>query len=321
MNLLSFFCGCGGLDYGFQLAGFDIVWANDNASSVASTYKANFPNTHFSNADIRTLDIDEIPSNIEGIIGGPPCQSWSYAGKGLGINDPRGRLFHTFIKILRKKRPLFFLAENVKGILSKKNNVAFDDICKKFKSAGYSLNVCCVNAADYGVAQNRERVLFIGFRRDLNIHYQIPPPLFPKKTVREVIGDLANSAVQQGMCPTIPNHEYWTGGFSYIFMSRNRVLNWNGQSFTIQASGRQTSIHPQAPKMKKVKQDVMRFVPGKEHLYRRLTVRECARLQSFPDSFIFNYTSLNNGYKMVGNAVPVELAHQIALSIKAVLPT
>ena len=116
-----------------------------------------------------------------------------------------------------------------------------------------------------------------------------------------------------------PNHEYYIGGFSPIFMSRNRVRQWHEQAFTVQASGRQCQLHPQAPIMPKVALNKNKFVEGKEHLYRRLTVRECARVQGFPDDFIFYYNNLNDGYKMIGNAVPVNLSFEMAKSILSAL--
>ena len=119
-----------------------------------------------------------------------------------------------------------------------------------------------------------------------------------------------------GSSCNIPNHEYFVGGFSSIYMSRNRVRSWDEQGFTVQASGRQCQLHPQAPKMVKISPNVQEFVKGKEHLYRRMTVREVARLQTFPDDFRFVYTDVNYGYKMIGNAVPVNLAYHVALQIK-----
>lgn len=115
----------------------------------------------------------------------------------------------------------------------------------------------------------------------------------------------------------LPNHEYMTGGFSSIYMSRNRVRGWDEPSFTIQAGGRHAPIHPQAPKMVKVEKDKQIFAKGFEDLYRRLSVRECARIQTFPDDFIFKYEKVNSGYKMIGNAVPVNLAFHLAKAIKA----
>lgn len=118
-----------------------------------------------------------------------------------------------------------------------------------------------------------------------------------------------------GSACALPNHEYLTGGFSTIYMSRNRVRSWEDVSFTIQAGGRHAPIHPQAPEMISVGKDERIFVKGKEHLYRRLSVRECARIQTFPDNHVFYYNSVMAGYKMVGNAVPCNLASALATSI------
>lgn len=321
MRILSFFCGCGGLDLGFRNAGYEILWANDNAHSVKDTYESNFPETTFCSSNINTLSFEDIPSDAIGIIGGPPCQSWSNAGKGGGFDDPRGKVFLTFINILKEKKPVFFVAENVKGLLAARNKESFDQIKEAFKDAGYDIWVECLNANDFDVPQNRERVIFVGFRKGLNVNYIFPRPLPHKPTVREAIQDLQDTVVPMGGLPVINAHEYWEGGFSYIFMSRNRVLDWNKPSFTIQASGRQTSIHPNAPKMIKVRKDVFIFAPKHINLYRRLSARECARLQTFPDEFIFKYQTLNDAYKMIGNAVPVNLAYHVALSIRDVIET
>ena len=319
MRVLSFFSGCGGLDLGFRNAGYQICWANDNASSVKDTYEYNFPETTFCNSNIDTLSLDDIPGDAIGIIGGPPCQSWSNAGNGGGFDDPRGKVFLTFINILKEKKPIFFVAENVKGLLAARNNGSFIQIKQAFIDAGYDVWVECLNANDYEVPQNRERVIFVGFRKGLNVDYHFPLPLPHKPTVFEAIYDLQDTVIPMGSVPVINAHEHWIGGYSYIYMSRNRVLDWNKPSFTIQASGRQTSIHPNAPKMIKVKNDVFMFDPSGINLYRRLSARECARIQTFPDDFIFKYRTLNDAYKMIGNAVPVNLAYHIALSIKSVI--
>ncbi len=143
-----------------------------------------------------------------------------------------------------------------------------------------------------------------------------------KLVLKDAIFDLQNSAKPSkdknktnGNDLAIPNHEYMTGSFSSIYMSRNRVRSWDEPSFTIQAGGRHAPIHPQAPKMKFIEQNKREFVKGYEHLYRRLSVRECARIQTFPDNFIFQYNDVANGYKMIGNAVPVNLAYNIANQI------
>lgn len=144
--------------------------------------------------------------------------------------------------------------------------------------------------------------------------------------MRDVIWDLKDNAIPAkdknrtngNMC-LIPNHEYFVGDFSPIFMSRNRVRSWDEPGFTVQASGRQCQLHPQAPKMVKLSANQQEFVKGKEHLYRRMTVREVARVQSFPDDFKIVYEEVNYGYKMIGNAVPVELAYHVAKQIKRTL--
>ena len=304
---------------GFRNAGYQIVWANDNAHSVKETYEYNFPETEFCNTNINNIRIDDLPDDIVGIIGGPPCQSWSNAGKGGGFEDPRGKVFLTFINILKEKKPLFFVAENVKGLLAARNKDSFNKIKEAFRDAGYNVWVECLNANDYEVPQNRERVIFVGFRKGLNIDYRFPQATHHKPTVMDAIHDLQGTAVPMGHIPDINAHEYWKGGYSYIYMSRNRVLDWNKPSYTIQASGRQTSIHPSAPKMIKVEKDVFMFSPDGLNLYRRLSARECARIQTFPDNFIFKYQILNDAYKMIGNAVPVNLAYHIALSIRNVI--
>lgn len=194
-----------------------------------------------------------------------------------------------------------------------------------FEDAGYDVSLTLVNAKDYGVAEERKRVFYIGFRKDLNIDFIFPKGSTEddskKITLRDIIWDLRDTAVPAGKNnkhnpDAINNNEYFTGSFSPIFMSRNRVKSWDEQAFTVQASGRQCQLHPQAPKMIKVATNDCRFVEEKRHLYRRMTIREIARVQGFPDDFKFIYDNTNDAYKMIGNAVPVNLAYEIALSIK-----
>ena len=324
LNIISLFSGAGGLDLGFSKAGFNILWANEYDKKIHDTYKSNHKN-HLDTADIRELPLSKIPK-CDGIVGGPPCQSWSEAGALRGIKDPRGQLFYEFIRILKDKKPLFFLAENVSGMLAKRNKGAVDKFKELFYEAGYVVTMSLLNASDYEVPQDRKRVFYVGFRKDLGKKYVFPAKRKNKITLKEAIGDLQGDELPatkgnktNGDDCIIPNHEYMVGGFSTIYMSRNRVRGWDEQSFTIQAGGRHAPIHPQAPKMLKVGKDKRVFSPGKEHLYRRLTVRECARIQAFPDNFIFKYRNIGDGYKMVGNAVPVKLAETLGRSIIAQL--
>jgi DNA (cytosine-5)-methyltransferase 1 len=319
MNVVSLFSGAGGLDLGFKLAGFNIIWANDVDKATWDTFEYNFKETKLDKRSIINIPASEIPDSI-GIIGGPPCQSWSEAGAQRGINDERGKLFFEYIRVLKDKQPLFFLAENVSGILHKKHGKAIKEILHQFGEAGYFVNYSLLNAKYYNVPQDRKRVFFIGYNHKMGKSFNFISPV-QTKTLRDTIWDLRNTAKpardknkKNGSLET-PNHEYMNGGFSTIYMSRNRVRSWDEQSYTIQAGGRHAPIHPQAPKMEYVAKDHMRFVPGKEPLYRRLSVRECARIQTFPDSFIFKYNNVSDGYKLVGNAVPVELAKRLAIQI------
>ncbi|MBK7037634.1 MAG: DNA cytosine methyltransferase [Bacteroidetes bacterium] len=324
MKVVSFFAGAGGLDLGFQNAGFDVIWANEYDSEIWETYEKNHPNTILDRRSIVNIPVEDV-KDCDGIIGGPPCQSWSEAGAMKGINDKRGQLFFDFIRILAVKQPKFFLAENVSGMLLDRHSDALENIKELFRNAGvgYELSFELVNACDYNVPQDRKRVIFVGIRKDLGFKYKFENPKFKKLTLKDAIDYLKDSAlpakknnITNGESCIYPNHEFMTGGFSTIYMSRNRVRNWDEQSFTIQAGGRHAPIHPQAPKMLFVEQDIRKFVEGKEDLYRRLSVRECAEIQTFPKDFIFYYKNISAGYKMIGNAVPVNLAYFLAETIK-----
>jgi DNA (cytosine-5)-methyltransferase 1 len=321
MKIISLFTGAGGLDLGFKKAGFYTAWANEYDPTIWETFEHNFPETELNRESITDVPSSEIPEAI-GIIGGPPCQSWSEAGAGRGINDKRGQLFFEYIRILKDKQPLFFLAENVSGILHPRHAEAFSNIIQQFKDAGYEVSHKLLNANDYDVPQDRLRVIIVGYHKKLNKKFEFPEPQKYRPVLKDVIFDLRKAKPAKEKNKTngddglwAPNHEYMNGGFSTIYMSRNRVRAWNEPSFTIQAGGRHAPIHPQAPKMKFIEQNKRIFIPGKEHLYRRLSVRECARIQTFPDNFIFHYRDIADGYKMIGNAVPVQFAYNIAKKI------
>ena len=304
MTLISLFSGAGGLDLGFHYAGFKTIIANELDAKICPTYRINFPDVKLIEGDIRNIPSSEFPDGITGIIGGPPCQSWSEAGSLKGIEDARGQLFYEYIRILKDKQPLFFVAENVSGMLAKRHSSAVSGFMKLFDEAGYDVNLKMLNANDYDVAEDRDRVFYIGFRKDLNIHdFKYPTPLKHKPTLRECIWDLQDTAI-----PARDKNK-----------TRNRVRSWDEPGFTVQASGRQCQLHPQAPKMIKVEKNLQKFAEGYEHLYRRMSVREVARIQSFPDNFKFIYDDVNYGYKMIGNAVPVNLAYHVALQIKKTL--
>lgn len=338
LRLASLFSGAGGLDLGFEQAlggrAFHVVWANEYDRTITPTFRKNFPGVRLVEGSIADLDSDDlfdgthslVPSMgagvagaVAGLLGGPPCQSWSEAGARRGSSDPRGQLFFEYIRILRLLRPAFFLAENVSGILFSRHRDALDRILEEFRQAGYNVYYAKLNVVDYGVPEDRERVIFIGFRSDLPLSepFRFPQPVGKKKTL-EVIRKWQKSARPFNPQEREKNQNEWMeGGFSPIFLSRNRVRSWEEPSFTIQATARHAPIHPAAGKMVKVGTDKFKFSDDAKQngSARRLTVREAAEIQTFPSDFHFVYTNIVNGYKMVGNAVPVKFAECLAVAI------
>ena len=325
MRVASFFAGCGGLDLGFEQAGFKVVWANEYDKSIFETYQFNHPYTHLCKLDIRALTALDIP-DCDGFIGGPPCQSWSEGGKQLGLDDKRGRLFLDYIRLIKEKCPKFFIIENVQGIISDKHFRTFFFFLSTLESAGYIVSYSLLNAADFGIPQDRFRVFIVGIRKDLNCTFEFPQPISkPVVTLQKAIGDILEEPryyLNDCINPIYGkwlNHDVFAGPFDTKFMARNRVRPWNKTSYTIQAQAKNCPLHPQAPQMRYIGPNQRIFEPGAEHLYRRLSIRECARIQTFPDKFLFFYTDIKDGYKMVGNAVPPRLAKYLALEIKKTL--
>ena len=216
MQIISLFSGAGGLDLGFKKAGFQTIWANEYDKEIWETFEKNFSDTVLDRRSITQIPSEDIPETL-GLIGGPPCQSWSEAGKSRGIKDDRGQLFFEFIRVLRDKKPLFFLAENVSGMLASRHSEALENIKNHFIDSGYDLSFEMLNAKDYGVAQDRKRVFFVGFRKDLKIKFEFPKPLKEKLTLKDIIWDLKDSAVcadeknySLNRCKVL-NHEYMVG--------------------------------------------------------------------------------------------------------------
>lgn len=318
MKVASFFAGCGGLDFGFENAGVRVIWANEFDPAIFSTYKLNHPNTYLCTKDIRLINKSDIPE-CDGFIGAPPCQAWSEAGSGLGFLDERGEVFLQYIRLIKEIKPNFFLIENVKGILDTRHEKAFSLITSTLEDVGYNLNIKLIDVADFGVPQNRERLFIVGIRNDLEINYVFPNPTISiKSTLFDAISDITEPPTEwkeREFINNNSNHNFYNGPFSYRFMARNRVRSWDELSFTIPASMYNIPLHPQAPKMTYVNSHKREFKKGFELLYRRLSVKECARIQSFPDNFYFDYKYIEDGYKMVGNAVPPKIGEILAKSI------
>lgn len=326
MRIVSFFAGCGGLDLGFEQAGFDVIWANELESDYRATYILNHPRTELITGDIRYVDPNTIPE-CDGFIGGPPCQSWSVGGNQRGLDDKRGQLFLKYIDLINHKHPSFFVIENVKGMLSTKFKYIFEDFIYRLKSLGYDVYWKLLDAINYRIPQNRERIFIIGFKKDLSVKYEFPPIISEEPvTLEKAIGDIkeapnsySESKQKVMINASRSNHDVLNNTFGQFYYRGNRRRGWGQPSFTINATADFVPLHPSSPKMMYFGHENWIFQKDKLALYRRLSVRECARIQSFPDSFIFDYKDIKTAYKMVGNAVPPRLAYAVATSIKTSL--
>lgn len=327
MNVVSFFAGCGGLDLGFEQAGFNVVWANELEPHCRATYIRNHPNTKLIITDVSEIDPTTIP-DCDGFIGGPPCQSWSVGGKQKGLDDKRGMLFLKYIELINAKQPKFFVIENVKGMLDSKFKDVFEDFVTRLDISGYNVQWSLLDAVNYRIPQNRERVFFIGFKKDLNIKYSFPKPTCNEPiTLERAIGDIAekpnqftgSKAKDIFKCNVKVgghyNHDVLMSKFGPFYYRGNRRRGWQQPSFTINATADFAPLHPSSPKMIFFGHENWNFQKDRLSDYRRLSVRECARIQTFPDGFVFEYDDIKDAYRMIGNAVPPRLGYEIAKSI------
>lgn len=323
MRVASFFSGIGGLDQGFVDAGFEVLYANENHPATADVFALNHRTTLIDRRSIAEISVRDIPE-VDGFIGGPPCQSWSVAGASRGDGDPRGRLIWDYARLIGEARPKFFVLENVPGLISRPHRGSLVKLLGLLSGSGYDVSYGVLNAGRYGVPQSRDRVFIVGYRKDRNSFFSRPEEISMSQSIGEALKGLAfENAVRVGHSergfletdPVTANHFLKTEHFSYIYMSRNRVRAKDSFAFTVQASSDHAQLHPNAPPMKQIGQDQFIFVPGQEHLYRRISVRESARIQTFPDDFALVYSSIRDGYKMVGNAVPVKLANAVGSRI------
>ena len=320
-KVISLFAGCGGLDLGFHQAGFDIVYANDISPSVKETYEYNLGPIDIK--DIAQVDKGSLP-DCDIILAGIPCQPFSNAGNRGAMEDDRGKLFKQVIDIIDIKRPKIVLFENVRGFLSAKDDSGQPmpvRIEKELKTHGYKLFYKLLNAADYGVPQNRYRVVMIGVREDIAKGFKFPEPI--RGANIKVAGVISRSL------PNGEEHEVWKLSPQSIDISKHIPAggSWKDVPYDLLP-----------PRLKKIRDEIKKyrspnfyrkFSPdevmgtitaastensGILHPFenRRYSVREIARFQSFPDDFKFIGSSVAAKYKMIGNAVPVRLAYYIA---------
>ena len=341
---ISLFSGAGGLDKGFVSEGFNIVWANDLDEDACKTYAANIGN-HIQCGDIEHYipELVRFANRIDLLIGGPPCQGFSVAGK-MNPDDPRSQNVWRYLKVLEIVRPKAFLMENVKalGVLDKWDSIR-NKLLDGMRNLGYNANYIVVNASDYNVPQNRERVLFIGFldknSKPIKLEELLAPYKIKAPTVRDVLSklDRAGTGNNTNVCnaritfctkPVMRKSPY----AGMLFNGAGRPIRINGYCATLPASmgGNKTPIIDEEELYNRVDSFVEKYHKGlldntispefKEapNRLRRLTVEEAAAIQSFPIGYKF-FGSRSSMYKQIGNAVPCNLAQQVAKMIKAKL--
>lgn len=299
MKTVSLFSGAGGLDLGFKMAGHEIIWANDLYEDAVKTYRHNLGH-HIICKDIAEVETSEVP-DCDIIIGGFPCQGFSVANTSRHINDERNALYKQLLRLVRDKQPKFFLAENVKGIISLAGGKVFEMILKDFEEIGYHVKYQVMNAADYGVPQTRQRVIITGVRKDIHFRYHFPKPTHDKigrdGLPRWVSVGEAMAAIPDPDKPNrLPNHVYSKYKLNFNGYLGHRPLDPDRPAPTVTARGDNKGgvvilPHPNGQ--------------------RRMSCRELATVQSFPLDYEF---SGNNSsiYRQIGNAVPPLLGYAIA---------
>lgn len=333
-KVIDLFSGCGGLSYGFENAGFEIELAIDLWEDAILTYNHNHKNKVGKLLDIHDLtdqELEKFKGKIDGIIGGPPCQGYSTVGT-RDINDPRNHLYIEYCRVVEKVQPEFFLIENVRGLLTLGNGMFKKDIVKRFSKLGYNVKFKLLNAADYGIPQNRLRVFFVGLKN--NKDYKFPEKEAKLVTTKEAIEDLP-SLESDRIKLLEPSSDYQK--FMRKNNRENTILNHDITNHTEQTinviskvpdGGNIKDLPEEYWNIRKYNKAFQRMDSKKpsntidtghrnyfHYKYNRIpTVRESARIQSFPDDFEFLGTKTSQ-YKQVGNAIPPLLAYKIAKSI------
>lgn len=305
MRIVSLFSGAGGLDLGLMRAGHDIVWANDIFADAVQTYRDNI-GPHITTTDIRQISSKEIPE-CDVVVGGFPCQGFSVANRSRSAIDPRNQLYNEMVRVVGDKKPKFFIGENVKGIKSLNRGEFLISILQAFEAVGYSVKTALVNAADYGVPQSRQRMIIFGVRKDLTISKDIFPPRIthcdpdisglegsgakPWVTVGEALRNYPEPDEEHGL----QNHDHSRYKLRFNGHLGHRIVDPDRPAPTVTARGDDKGgvvvIHH----------------PGN---HRRMTARELAAVQSFPDDFVF-YGPKSSAYRQIANAVPPLLGEAI----------
>lgn len=340
-TVIDLFAGVGGLSLGFEMEGFDILLANEFDQSIATAYKENHKSTNVVVGDITSLDLSKVfgeyVNKIDVVIGGPPCQGFSQKGKRKTINDERNFLFKHYVEVVKFVKPKYFVMENVPNLLTAEKGFFLNEIKGLFKGYGYSIRYGILNAADYGVPQNRRRAIIIG--KYLATPPELPLPCKQKVTIWDAISDLAYLESGEGEFEQEYRNSPKSDYEKKMRKGSEILYNHMATKHSALALERLSLIPPNAGKEVLPKEHITKSVysgtwsrmkqndvavtittrfdtpsSGKfthPFLNRAITVREAARLQSFPDTFKFIGSKMSQ-MKQVGNAVPPLLARKIA---------
>ncbi|HBC88750.1 MAG TPA: DNA (cytosine-5-)-methyltransferase [Lentisphaeria bacterium] len=300
MKIVSLFSGAGGLDLGLIKAGHKIIWANDIDPDSCETYRLNI-GKHIVCSDISIIKLEDIP-DCDVVVGGFPCQGFSMANMLRTAGDERNKLYKHFHRVIKGKKPYYFIAENVRGILCLDKGNAIKKIVKDFSDAGYRVKYQLFNMADFGVPQTRIRVIIAGTRKDLpkEKEFQFPPPTHNKTTWISIFNALKNIPEPEDPKLKFKNHIY----------SKYKVTNRN---FTGHRKTDPSKPSPTILARGNGKGGVCAIQHPKNH--RRMSVRESALVQTFPVDFEF-VGSMGSMYRQVGNAVPVLFGHHLGNKLK-----
>ena len=316
LRIASLFCGCGGTDLGiegnfdylgkhYDSTGMKVVYANDIEKTACDIFEANFK-IKPDNRDIRSVNANDLPP-FDILTGGFPCQSFSIVAQNpirLGIKDDKGKLFFEMCRILKDRQPKCFIAENVKGILTANQHKAFPLILQEFENSGYNVTWQIVRAVEFGVPQKRERVIIVGFRKDLNIEFKFPNPIIKEKEHYVPLKLALENQIDK---------KYWFSQKAVDGMLKSRKHMNKGRAQNINLPCNTVGAH--LAKVSLNSTDPVLFENGK---YRRFTPREVARIQSFPDNFKL-VGSESAQYRALGNAIPPVMFWYIAKAIKEAL--
>lgn len=327
---IELFAGAGGLALGLEMAGFKHIGLVEFDKHAANTLKLNRPNWNVLCEDIEKVALRDLEKefginkyDLDLLSGGAPCQSFSYAGKRLGLEDTRGTMFYHYATFLKKLQPKMFLFENVRGLLTHDKGKTFKTIYDIFEEQGYQVNYSVLNALDYGVAQKRERLILVGIRKDLskNINFEFPKKHKKQLVLRDILKDVPESECakysmeKQEIFKLVPPGGYWKdidSNIAKVYMKKCWFMGGGRTGILRRLSLDEPCLTVlTTPQMKQTE----RCHPIE---VRPFSIRENARIQSFPDDWEFTGTVASK-YKQIGNAVPCNLAKDIGLSIKKAL--